>query len=87
MSHAPLLLQIWSGSSDGSVAATDLDGSMKLDTNLARSLKTPSGKGTKQTCHLSPLPPLSLSWLLASIYVDNYGSEDHPTNVCLCKFR
>ena len=40
-----LFLQIWSGSSDGCVAVTDLDSSVKLDTGLARSLKTPSGKG------------------------------------------
>ena len=49
-----LLLQIWSGSSDGSVAVTDLDSSGKLDTSLARSLKTPSGKGTL------PISPASL---------------------------
>ncbi len=39
-------LQIWSGSSDGTIAVTDLDSSVKMDSNLARSLKTPSGKGT-----------------------------------------
>ncbi len=37
--------QIWSGSSDGTIAVTDLDSSVKMDSNLARSLKTLSGKG------------------------------------------
>ena len=53
-----MLLQIWSGSSDGTVAVTDLDGSVKLDTTLARSLKTPSGKGTQR---LNPTPLFSSS--------------------------
>ena len=48
-------MQIWSGSSDGSVAVTDLESDVKLDTSLARSLKTPSGKGTAHVLveHLS----------------------------------
>ena len=37
--------QVWSGSSDGTVAVTDLDAGFKMDSSLARSLKTPSGKG------------------------------------------
>lgn len=38
-------MQVWSGSSDGSIAVTDIDAAGRLDTALARSLKTPSGKG------------------------------------------
>ena len=39
------LSQVWSGSSDGSTAVTDLDVSARMDTALARSLKTPTNKG------------------------------------------
>lgn len=37
--------QVWSGSSDGSIAATDLDHAGKLDVATARSIKMPTGKG------------------------------------------
>lgn len=36
---------MWSGSSDGSIAVTDLDAAGKLEVASARSLRTSSGKG------------------------------------------
>lgn len=40
-----LSVQVWSGSSDGSIAVTDLDSAGKLDVTTARTLKMPTGKG------------------------------------------
>ena len=75
-----LLLQIWSGSSDGSVAVTDLDGSVKLDTTLARSLKTPSGKGT-QGPNPTPLFSSSLPYLKqAQLWHLKHGALDKHNN-------
>ena len=47
-------LQVWSGSSDGSIAVTNLDSAGKLDLAGARSLKMPSGKGELHLCCAEP---------------------------------